>query len=189
MDLKKRDFLIICTCGKARSGKSMVAKYIYDKYKNDGYSVIISPYTKYLKQYISDITGWDKSDNNKPRDLLQSLSKDLIKGKLNNKNFFINRQLEDIDFYSYFFDVIIVPDVRFPREIEVLREKYNKVVSIGIVRDNYDSDLTDSEKQDETETSLDNYYDYDYVLYNTNKDKLKKDTYKIIEKIGGNNNG
>jgi hypothetical protein len=183
MKFKNKNPIIICTCGKARSGKSLVAKYIYDEYKKDNCKVIISPYTKYLKQYISAITKWDGSDANKPRDLLQEISSDLIKDKLGNYNFFINRQLEDIDVYSYFFDIIIIPDVRFPKEIEILKEKYQKVISIGIKRQNFDNGLTPKQKNDITETALDNYTSYNYVLNNKNKEQLLLDTKKIVNEL------
>ena len=180
MELKKREPLIFCICGKARSGKSLVGKYINDKLQECGYKVIISPYTKYLKQYISEITGKKITDNNKPRDLLQQISSEIIKGELGNKNFFINRQIEDIDLYSYFFDIVIIPDVRFPKEIEVLKEKYKNVISICVNRINYKSDLTLKQQKDETEISLDNYQDYDYVLVNEGIEKLQKNTLKIV---------
>ena len=133
--------------------------------------------------YISEITGWDMTDKDKPRDLLQQLSSELIKKKLNRNDFFINRQLEDIDIYSYFFDIIIIPDVRFPREIDVLKKKYNRVVSIGVIRNNYDSELTDSQKNDVTETALDNYSEYDYCIYNDDTDKLYSDTLEVVNKL------
>lgn len=183
MSLENRDSLVICICGKARSGKSLVGKYIYDYYVDNGYDVVFSPYTKYLKMYISEITGWDMTDKDKPRDLLQQLSSELIKKKLNRNDFFINRQLEDIDIYSYFFDIIIIPDVRFPREIDVLKKKYNRVVSIGVIRNNYDSELTDSQKNDVTETALDNYSEYDYCIYNDDTDKLYSDTLEVVNKL------
>ena len=127
MEFKNKDPLIICVCGKAGSGKSSVAKYIFNKYKENKLDVIMSPYTKYLKKYISEITGWNMEDQDKPRELLQKISSDLIKNKLGNKDFFINRQIEDIDIYSYFFDIIIIPDVRFPEEIEILKSRYNNL--------------------------------------------------------------
>lgn len=175
--------LIICTCGKARSGKSIVSDYIAVELKKEQKRVILSPYTKYLKKYISQITGWDMNDNDKPRDLLQKISRELIKDKLGNKDFFINRQIEDVAFYSYFFDVIVIPDVRFPREIEVLKEKFDNVIAIGVIRDNYDSDLTDIQKNDITEISLDGYEKYDYILYNEGNDKLYSDILKILNEL------
>ena len=53
MKFKNRDPLIVCICGQARSGKDLVGKFIYDEYVNNNYKAIVSPYTKYLKKYIS----------------------------------------------------------------------------------------------------------------------------------------
>lgn len=175
--------LIICICGKALSGKSTLSNYFYEFYKDNCLKVIVSPYTKYLKQYIYDITGNIVDDNNKPRDLLQNLSSELIKGILNNKNFFINRQIEDINFYSYFFDVILIDDVRFPNEIEVLKDNFDNVISIGVNREKYDNKLSFKEKNDITEVSLDNYNDYDYIINNNDNISLKDEVINIINNI------
>lgn len=183
MKLTNKNPLIICVCGKARCGKNFVSEIIYNECNKNNLKVIISPYTKYLKKYISEITNWDMTDKDKPRDLLQKLSSELIKGKLKNKDFFIRRQLEDIEFYSYFFDVIIIPDVRFSKEIEVLKEKYNNVISIGIVRENYDNGLNKEQQNDITETSLDNYKNYDYFIKNNGDDSLYEETLNIFNNL------
>ena len=183
MEYINKNPLIICVCGKARSGKSTVSKYLEKLFISDNKKVILSPYTKYLKKYISDITGNDVTEDNKPRELLQKLSSDLIKGVLNNKDFFINRQIEDIEFYSYFANVIIINDVRFPREITSLKDKFNNVISIGINRSNYVSDLSLDEQNDITEVSLDNYKDYDYTIDNSNEISLENVVLDIVNDL------
>ncbi len=183
MEYINRNPLIVCICGKARSGKNTVSNYFGDLFIKDNKKVIVSPYTKYLKKYIEDILGESITEENKPRDLLQNLSKDVIKGILNDEDFFIRRQIEDINFYSYFCDVIIINDVRFPKEIEVLRDKYDNVISIGIERNNFASDLTEEEKNDITEVSLDNYTEYDYVIENSDFDNLYDAVLEIFEDI------
>lgn len=183
MEYIYRNPLIICICGKARSGKSTVSSYLYKLFTSDHKKVIVSQYTKYLKKYIEDVTGKDILDDSKPRDLLQNYSKDIIKGILGDRDFFIRRQIEDINFYAYFFDVIIINDVRFPMEIEELKARFDNVLSIGVKRDNYSSDLSIDEMNDITETALDGYNDFDYVIYNDNIDSLKSDTFKLFEDI------
>ncbi len=183
MNLENRNPMIYCISGKAGSGKSTVGAIIEREYQKLELKTITSPYTKYLKQYIGTITGVNVTEENKPRELLQKLSSDLIKKKLNNKDFFIRRQVEDIEFYSYFFDVIIIPDVRFPNEIEILKEKFPNVVSIRVERQNYKSKLTEEEMQDITETALDKYNNYDYIITNESKKGLESDTLKIINNL------
>ena len=144
-----------------------------------------------LKEYIHNITDWNIEDeNNKPRDLLQKLSSELIKGKLGLENIFINRQIEDIKIYSYFKDAIIINDVRFPKEIDTIKNVFTNVVSIQVKRSNYISGLTKEQLQDVTETSLDNYNNFDYIIENDDIELLKEDTiniFKSIQKRGESN--
>lgn len=183
MELKKSKPLIILIAGRARSGKSTLAKYLQTEYENQNKKVIISPYTKYLKKYIEEITEQEITEENKPRDLLQQISSKIIKGELNDNNFFIRRQIEDIHFYSYFADVILIPDVRFKEEIEKIKESFSNVVSIGVIRSDYISDLTEEQQQDITETSLDNYHNYDYEINNNSKVDLETIAKKIKAQI------
>lgn len=181
MELKNRNPKIIVIAGKARSGKNTIANIFKDLFVNDNKKVIISPYTKYLKGYIKDIVGTYDEDN-KPRDLLQQFGVEIIKQELKKDTLFIDRQLDDIDIYSYFFDVILIPDARFPKEIEVLTEKYKNVVSIKVIttRDNY---MTEKEKNHITEISLDNYDNFDYVITNNNQEDLNIIVEDIYDKL------
>lgn len=183
MEFKKRKPLIILISGKAQSGKSTLANYIKEIYEQKENKVIISPYTKYLKLYIENITNKKIDELNKPRDLLQEVSSKIIKGDLGKKNFFIERQIEDIEIYSYFADIIIIPDVRFEEEITNIKEKYNDTISIRVTRENYISTLTEKQQNDITEIALNNYNNYDYEVKNDFNTNLKKIAKEIITKI------
>lgn len=183
MDIEKKNTFIVLIAGKARSGKGEVAKILEREFLSQGKRVVISPYTKYLKRYIYEITGEYSDGDDKPRDMLQNISSDIIKGKLNNKDFFINRQLEDLAFYSYFMDIVIIPDVRFEEELSVIKENYPNSISIGIKRKNYISTLTKKQQEDITEIALDNYKDYDYLIENTSLDNLNNQVINIIDKL------
>lgn len=191
MVFKNRNPIIILIAGKARSGKNTVSKILESEFIKEKKEVIISPYTKYLKEYIHNITDWNIEDeNNKPRDLLQKLSSELIKEKLGLENLFINRQIEDIKIYSYFKDVIIINDIRFPKEIDTIKNIFTNVVSIQVKRSNYISGLTKEQLQDVTETSLDNYNNFDYIIENDDIESLKEDTiniFKSLQKRGESN--
>lgn len=183
MNFTKKNTLIVLVAGKARSGKGEVASYMERYFKEEGKKVILSPYTKYLKRYIAEVTGEDFDDENKPRDLLQKISSELIKSELSNPNFFIHRQIEDLSFYLYFMDVVIIPDVRFPEEIDAIKEKFSNVFSIGVKRKDYISILTKEQQEDITEIALDDYHNYDIELENTSLEKLQSDVLDIIKKL------
>lgn len=161
---------IIILSGKARSGKNEVANILKNKLK--GKTVIIA-YASYLKMYAHEIIGWDLDENNKPRTFLQEIG-DLVK-EIDQK-FLINRILEDIEVYKNYFDNIIISDARFVHEIEDVRNKYDSIVIRINGRDN---DLTSIQKHHNTETSLDDYNDYDYEI--DNDGDLKDLENKIVE--------
>lgn len=189
MEFIKKNPLIILIAGYSGSGKSTLCEYLKKEFEKINKKVIISPYTKYLKKYIEEITNEKIDEANKPRDLLQQISSKIIKEDLRLSNFFIDRQIEDIKIYSYFMDVILIPDVRFPKEIISLKEKFLNTISIGITMKNYISTLTIEQQQDVTETSLSNYHDYDFEVINTKNTNLEEIAYELVLKINerGNN--
>ena len=133
--------------------------------------------------YIEEITSQKYNDDNKPREFLQKLGVELIKEKLGKTNMLINRQIDDIDIYSYYFDVIIIPDVRFENEITNIKNKYNNTYVIKI-NNNIDNNLTKEQKEHITETSLDNYNNYDFIINNDNNyQDLKNQVEEIYIKI------
>lgn len=174
--IKKNPKKIILT-GKAQSGKNETATIIKEYYEKNNKKTIIISYAKYLKDYIKEITNWDGLEETKPRKLLQQLGVELIKNKID-ENLLINRIKQDIEVYSYFFDVIIVSDARFINEIESIKDKNTIVLNI-LGKDN---NLTEEEKKHITETALDNYKKYDYIIENkTTKEELKTQIKKIME--------
>lgn len=179
MEFNKKNTKIYILSGKAKSGKNLVSDIISNYYK-DKKCISIS-YSYYLKDYIKRITGWNGEEETKPRELLQQIGIELIKNKINDK-LFINRLMEDIQVFSYFYDVIIVTDARLVEEIEIPKQKLDNVTTIRINRDNINNNLTLEQKSHLTETALDNYSNFDYVIDN-NKDYncLENEIIKILE--------
>ena len=105
------------------------------------------------------------TEETKPRELLQVLGTDIIRNKID-KDFFVNRTCEDIVIYKYYFDVIIISDVRYPNELEEPQKRFQNVTTIKVERPNFENDLTKKQKEHATETALDNYTNYDYIINN-----------------------
>ena len=132
MEFKKNNIKVFAISGKARSGKDIVSKLIKEYYSDR--KVIIISFGHYIKDYVKRISGWDGSDENKPRDLLQQIGIELIKNKVNDK-LFINRILEDIEIFSYFYDIIVIDDVRLVGELEYLKAKVTDLITIDVNRE------------------------------------------------------
>lgn len=182
MEVKYRNPKIYLLSGKARHGKDTAAGFLKKFYEGDGKKVIFSRAGKYIKFYAMEMTDWDGTEETKPRELLQKLGTDVIREKLDKAEMFIQRQLDDIEIYSYFYDAIIVPDIRLPREIESVKERFDNVVVIKINRINFETELTDSQQKHKTETAMDNFNDYDYVVTNDTLEQYEKDIYDIYKK-------
>ena len=181
MEFKKRNSKIILLSGKARSGKDTVASIIKNYYKDK--DVIVISFGHYIKDYVKRISNWDGSESTKPRDLLQQIGIELIKNKIDNK-LFIKRVIDDIKVFSYFYDVIVVDDVRLLDELLELKNEYNNSISIRINRVEGYNNLTEAQKKHITETNLDNINDFDYtVLNNNNYNELKDSIENILRSI------
>ena len=178
--MEKKNIKIYMFCGKARSGKDTSASFVKKYFENKGLKVINLPFSYYIKDFAKRITSWDGSDETKPRELLQQLGTDLIRNKIDNY-FFINRMLEDIEVFSYFFDVITISDCRLKIEIESIRNNFKDVSVVNLKRPNFKTELTNKQSNHITEVDLDDYNDYDYELIN---DKTIEDLkVKVIEMI------
>ena len=178
MEFIKRNPKIFILSGKASSGKTETAKIIENYYKEK--KCITISFAYYLKDYIKRITGWNGSEETKPRELLQNLGIELIKNNIDDK-LLINRVLQDIEVFSYFYDIIIISDARLIDEIEYVKNKYPNSVSVRIT--NKDSNnLTEDQKKHITETGLDNYDKFDYFV-NNYYSNLEKEIENILRSV------
>ena len=178
MEFIKRNPKIFLLSGKARSGKNEISKIIENSYSNKKCITISFGY--YIKDYAKRISDWDGREETKPRELLQHLGIELVRNKIN-KRLFIDRILQDIEIFSYFYDIIIISDVRLLDEITTLKEKYPNSVSIRVVRNNYENNLTEKQKNHLTETDLDQYTDFDYIV--ENDENLEEKIIKILSEV------
>ncbi len=166
MELENKNAKLYFIGGKARHGKSTVSRMVKQLYEQQGKKVAVLNHVKPLKDYVKNYFGWDGKEETKPRELLNQLGTTIIREKLNKKYFYINRLKEDIEILSYFFDVIIVDDVRLKIEIDKQREIFDNLVAIKVVRPDFDNKLTVEQKKHITETDLEDYDKFDYTIVN-----------------------
>lgn len=169
---------IFLVAGSAGSGKGEVAKIIKEYYIYKLQNCVITEYSKYLKYLAQELTDWDGNPNTKPRKYLQELG-DTARGI--DSKFLIKRMLDDIKLYQTMVDNVIIADVRLPEEIDDIRECYDKVYAIYIENQFSQSNLTVEEQSHITETSLENYDEFDYIIANDDKNTLKDKVFKYLE--------
>ncbi len=179
MELRDGASKIYLISGKARHGKDTFSSYLKSVYEKNGKKVIVTQLSKYIKYYAREITGWNLTEEDKPRELLQTLGTGIIREKLGKDDLFINRMVDDIEIFSCFYDAIIISDVRLKKEIDDLRVHFPDLVSINIFRPNFDNGLTEEQKHHKTEIDLDDYDKFDIKVVNTTLYELKENARKI----------
>lgn len=172
---------IFMLAGKARNGKDTTGGFIKEYYEELGKKVSILQLSYPLKYYAGIVLGWDGSEETKPREFLQKLGTDVIRGQIDEK-FLIKRLIDDIRVLSYFCDIIVVTDVRMPLEFEEVAKAFDNVKKVLVERPNFESSLSGQEQKHITETALDSYSGYDYKLQNDGTlDDLKRKVYELLK--------
>ena len=166
--------------GKAKSGKNTFGDFLREELKDYGYKPCVMHITSPLYAYARNYFEWDGNENTKPREFLQKVGIEIIQQKLGKKDFLLNRLYEDIEILSEFFDTFIITDARLIKEFEDIRKKYPDVVTIKLIRTRGDNHLTEEEKKHVTETELDHYDDFDYIIENRILDDLKTSAMEIV---------
>ena len=169
---------IFLVAGKAGSGKGVVAKLIKEFYIYKLENCVITEYSKYLKNFVKELTDWDGNPNTKPRKYMQELG-DTIR-KVDSK-YFINNMIDDLRIFEELVSNVVVCDVRMPDEIEDIKLNYDNVYAIYVENQFSPSKLTLEEQSHITETALENYDEFDYVLANDNINVLKDKVFKYLE--------
>lgn len=182
LEIIKKNSKIYLICGKARHGKDTIAAMIDEFYLEQGKSVLNLQFSSYIKEYAKKISNWDGSEETKPRELLQQLGTSIIRERID-ELFFVKRMIRDLQVYHYFFDVLTISDSRAKVEVDSVREAFDTVVVIHVVRPNFDNGLTLEQQKHFTEVDLDDYSHYDYEIINDGTlEDLKNKVIDIVRK-------
>lgn len=156
----------ISISGAAGHGKDTLANKLKNILETNGKKVFIIHYADYLKMVATEVYNWNGLKDEIGRDILQKLGD---KMRSQDKMFLINELIKILNLVKDDFDIAIIPDARFPKEIECLKD-IGKTISIHITRIDYQSNLTKEQHNHSTERALDDYsYDYKLSTY-TNKE-------------------
>ncbi len=166
--------------GKAKSGKNTFGEFLREELKDYGYKPCVMHITEPLYSYARTYFNWNGNEDDKPREFLQKMGIEIIRDKLGKKEFLLNRLYEDIEILSNFFDAFIITDARMVYEFTSLKEKFEDVVTIKLERKNYNSELTEEEKNHITEKEVDEYDEFDYVIENRSLDDLKAAALEVV---------
>ena len=149
---------VIAISGHAQNGKDTAATMLTDiirqDYAEDSTSrILVTHYADLVKYVCRTFFGWDGLKDAKGRTLLQYVGTDVVRTE--EPEFWVSFIIKMLKFFGQHWDWVIIPDTRFPNEIQTLRDNGFDVVHMRIERPGYDSGLTDEQKNHPSETALD----------------------------------
>lgn len=156
---------IFCISGKARHGKDTTANIMKNEFEKLGKKVLIAHYGDLVKYICKTFFNWGGNKDEKGRSLLQYVGTDAIRSK--EPDFWVNFIIQILSFFPNEWDYILIPDARFPNEIENLKRINGfDVEHIRVIRPNFISDLTEEQLKHPSETALDNF-PFDQIIFNS----------------------
>ena len=143
---------VLTISGKARHGKDTTANLIREWLLQHGYDAYIYHYADPVKMCATNYFGWNGQKDEVGRTLLQNVGTERARAKCENTWTDLAKQI--IERVLYDADFVIIPDCRFPNEIECWE---GEAISIHVERPDFESELTDEQKKHASETALDEY--------------------------------
>lgn len=158
---------VICISGKAQHGKDTTANFMKDilieKFEINESKILITHYGDLLKYICRQFFNWDGEKDENGRRLLQYIGTDVVRAK--NPDFWANFLADALKMFEDKWYYVLIPDVRFPNEIEKINDKGFNYSTIRVIRPNFDNHLTGSQNAHKSEIALDGV-EMDYTLIN-----------------------
>lgn len=152
---------VIAISGKAQHGKDTSAAIMKDMLVADGNRVLITHYADLLKYMCRTFFGWDGQKNDSGRHILQYVGTDIIRNK--RPDFWADFIIDVLTLFQDDWDFVLIPDCRFPNEVERLKKAGLDMTHMRVIRENFISPLSPEQQIHPSETALDNYVPDCYI--------------------------
>lgn len=145
---------VFCISGKAGAGKDTIATMLQDEFGERGKRVLVIHYADLLKWMCSKFFGWDGKKDDKGRTLLQQVGTEGVRAK--EPDFWVEFVAKVLTFFPDSWDVVLIPDCRFPNEVNYLRGHGFDCTHLRVERPGYNI-LSEEQQQHASERALDGF--------------------------------
>lgn len=154
---------VILISGKAQHGKDTTAGFLKDALEADGNSVLVAHYGDLVKYVCKMFFDWNGEKDEVGRTILQKVGTDVIRAQ--EPDYWVSFIVEILKFFPDEWDYVLIPDCRFPNEVNYITNAGFYTVHLRVVRDKFISPLTPEQQAHPSETALDDA-DADYYIHN-----------------------
>lgn len=169
---------VFCISGKAQHGKDTTARYLAEELRNKGKRVLITHYADLLKYICKQFFEWNGKKDEDGRHILQYVGTDIIRQQ--QPDYWVDFIVSLLRLFHDEWDYVLIPDSRFPNEIENMKHAGFETVHIRVVRPDFDSGLSEEAKRHISETALDSY-PYDALLVNPGDYNYKNNIVQLLK--------
>lgn len=171
---------VVCISGKAQHGKDTTAGILKELLEKHEQKVLIAHYGDLVKYICKTFFDWNGEKDAAGRHLLQYVGTDVIRERY--PNYWVDFVAEMLEVFYGEWDWVLIPDTRFPNEVEVMKEKFN-AAHVRVVRQNFISPLTEEQQNHPSETALDDYCTEWYLFNDGTLENLKTTVNTWFEEI------
>ena len=161
----------ICIGGKAQNGKDTASGMLKSALESKGYKVLITHYADLLKFICRNYFGWNGEKDDYGRTLLQRVGTEAIRSQ--RPDFWVDFVIDVVSLFPNEWDFVIIPDTRFPNEINRLKECGYDPDFVKIYRVDFVSPLSTEQQRHPSETALD-HVKPDFVIINRTLEGMKQ---------------
>ena len=168
---------VVLISGKAQHGKDTIGEMVANELRDMGKRVLVTHYSDLVKYICKTFFDWNGEKDEKGRTLLQYVGTDVVREK--NPNYWVGFIVSILEMFGDNWDYVVIPDTRFPNEVELVKLKFEDAVHIRVIRPGFESSLTDEQKEHPSETALDEYIP-DYYFENVGTLEEVRDSVKFF---------
>lgn len=144
---------VFAISGHAQHGKDTVANALGNRLLEDGHKVLVTHYADLLKYICRMYFGWNGEKDEQGRHILQYVGTDVVREM--RPDFWVDFVIAILEMFGENWDYVIIPDSRFPNEINRLKDYGFDVQHLRVVRPGFENNLTLEQRMHPSETALD----------------------------------
>lgn len=174
---------VVCISGKAQHGKDTTAGMMKTALESMGHTVLIAHYGDLVKYVCRTFFGWNGEKDAYGRSLLQKIGTDIVREQ--RPNYWVDFVKDMLSMFPNEWDFVLIPDSRFPNEIDGLKQSGFNVIHLRVRRENFESPLTTEQQNHPSETALDHVVP-DFLIVNdgTLEDLYNKVCNLVVDRYG-----
>lgn len=128
---------VVCISGKAQHGKDTTAGMMKTALESMGHTVLIAHYGDLVKYVCRTFFGWNGEKDAYGRSLLQKVGTDIVREQ--RPNYWVDFVKDMLSMFPNEWDFVLIPDSRFPNEIDGLKQAGFNVIHLRVRRENFES--------------------------------------------------